>query len=276
MKKHFCTLLCVIFLAVTNIFGLGNYIARAENTVEETSEIDWESLYYDLLEEYNELLEKYEAVINASDNTVAENIENPFSEAEKGDLIEFGYYEQDGDVSNGAEVIEWRVLAIEDGKALIISEYGLDAMRYNTDVVDITWEECTLRGWLNDDFYNTAFTEEEQARIALTQLINDDNLAYSTEGGNDTDDKVFLMSVEEAKEYFADDEDRKAFATRYAQNHGAFVSDTGEIRWWLRSPGTVEIMAAYIYQDGGIISNGMSITQRNVVVRPALWINLEQ
>ena len=84
------------------------------------------------------------------------------------------------------------------------------------------------------------------------------------------------MSVEEAKEYFADDEDRKAFATRYAQNHGAFVSDTGEIRWWLRSPGTVEIMAAYIYQDGGIISNGMSITQRNVVVRPALWINLEQ
>ena len=83
------------------------------------------------------------------------------------------------------------MLAIEDGKALIISEYGLDAMRYNTDVVDITWEECTLRGWLNDDFYNTAFTEEEQARIALTQLINDDNLAYSTEGGNDTDDKVF-------------------------------------------------------------------------------------
>ena len=109
--------------------------------------------------------------------------EEPLEEVAVGDVIEFGRYEQDGDKTNGEEAIEWRVLAVEDGKALIISEYALDAKPYNTEFVAITWEGCTLRNWLNDDFYKAAFSEKEQEWITLTQVINEDNPDHNTEGG---------------------------------------------------------------------------------------------
>ena len=202
--------------------------------------------------------------------------DNPFAEANVGDLVAFGRYEQDGDTANGAEAIEWRVLAIEDGKALVISEYALDAKPYNVERVSITWEDCTLRKWLNEDFCQEAFTEDEQALIALTQVINEDNPDCETEGGSDTEDNVFLLSIAETNDYFADNESGIAFATQYAKDNGAWVSDSnGESVWWLRSPGHSSLHAACVGSLGHVITDGHLVNSTFGVVRPALFIDLE-
>ena len=89
-------------------------------------------------------------------------------------MIPFGHYEQDNNPGNGPEPIEWLVLDIQDGKALLLSKYGLEAKAYNTKFVDITWENCTLRTWLNGEFLAKAFSAEEQSAILLTEVDNSD------------------------------------------------------------------------------------------------------
>ena len=104
----------------------------------------------------------------AAETTQAQaKAQNPYVDVQVGDIIEFGSYEQDNDLSNGPEPIEWRVLEVSDGSALIVSEYALDARAYNKGWASVTWAECTLRGWLNGEFYATAFNEEEKGRIAI-------------------------------------------------------------------------------------------------------------
>lgn len=93
--------------------------------------------------------------------------------------------------------IEWLVLARDGNKALLISRYGLDAQKYNTINTGVTWEKCTLRTWLNNAFYNKAFNSAEQTAILITNVDNSKNQCYSgwsTSGGNNTQDKVFLLS----------------------------------------------------------------------------------
>lgn len=103
------------------------------------------------------------------------------SEAQVGDTVRFGSYEQDNDLNNGAEAIEWLVLDKQDGKLLLLSKDALDAKPYNEEDEDVTWETCTLRSWLNDTFYTTAFRQEEQGSIATTKVKNEDNPKYGTE-----------------------------------------------------------------------------------------------
>ena len=125
---------------------------------------------------------------------------NPFAGVEIGDVVSFGSYEQDADMTNGPEPVDWLVLDKKDGKVLILSKYGLDCKPYHSSGnKDVTWESCTLRTWLNHDFLNTAFTAEERTLIACTTLVNED----SPVGGSGTDDYVFLLSVDELMEYFA-------------------------------------------------------------------------
>ena len=277
MKNKPCALFCAILIALS-ISGIMSNTVFAENTSEVTSEVDWESRYYDVLEKYTELLEKYTALLSdtESQNNTSEITENPFNGVQVGDLVAFGRYEQDGDKANGEEAIEWRVLAVEDGKALIISEYALDAKPYNTEFVAITWEGCTLRSWLNDDFYQAIFSEDEQDWIVETQVINEDNPDYKTVGGNDTEDKVFLLSIAEANEYFADDEDRKVYETPCAKDNGTYVNkDISTSWWWLRSPGLNSTYAAAVDVNGWVIACGDYVFFTNGGVRPALWITLE-
>ena len=89
-----------------------------------------------------------------------------------GSIVTFGHYEQDGNVENGPEEIEWIVLDVKDGKSLLISRYALDAIPYHKEDIDITWEKCFLHTWLNDDFLQTAFTAEEQEIILETDVDN--------------------------------------------------------------------------------------------------------
>lgn len=112
-----------------------------------------------------------------------------------GDSISFGRYEQDNDPSNGAEPIEWRVLANENGLATLISVKALECKPFNAKREPVTWDACTLRTWLNEDFLNTAFTEEERAALAAVHLPAGDNPEYPTDSGKDTQDKAYLLSM---------------------------------------------------------------------------------
>ena len=211
--------------------------------------------------------------------------DEPAANVEVGSTLTFGRYEQDNDLTNGKEPIEWRVLAVEDGKALVISQYALDCQPYNETGAAATWETCTLRSWLNQEFYNAAFDPGEQASIAETAVTAEDNPDYSTEAGNDTRDHVFLLSIGEAQRYFTDDDewvsrDRACKPTAYALAKGSWVVNSSEwyngyCWWWLRSPGFMQERAAGVVSEGGINSGGgSSVLSEANSIRPALWICL--
>ena len=195
--------------------------------------------------------------------------ENIVKNAQVGDTVLFGTYEQDNDSSNGKEDIEWLVLAKEDDRILVTSKYALDCRRYNNAYESVTWESCTLRRWLNDAFLSTAFSADEQALIPTVTVSADKNPSHSTNPGNSTRDRVFLLSVPEAERYFASDAERQCTPTAYASSQGS-ISDKG--MWWLRSPGYHAGYAACVSSDGAVYGRGNGVYDDHSVVRPALWI----
>ena len=157
---------------------------------------------------------------------------------------------------------------------------------------DVTWEICTLRAWLNDDFLNKAFDAEEQSAILITEVDNSDAQGYSgwiTSGGNNTKDKIFLLSYAEANRYldakYWDNDDGNNTKSRIAPTedaieNGAWFDDkfqTADGRpsgwWWLRSPGESQDYAAFVTGFGSLYCD--SVIDSSEVVRPAFWLNLE-
>ena len=228
-----------------------------------------------------------------------------FSGITVGDVVYFGVYEQDDNPDNGPEEIEWEVLDIRDGKALLLSKYTLDCQPYSSYLDKGTWEECSLREWLNDEFLNSAFSPAEQGIINITELKNEDNPIYQTSGGADTEDQVFLLSLQDVENYFGfsvseewvpheeligrmtercrhlmlslgaeyQEEDPEEFEAEYTEEvEGEYGRNA--IFWWLRSPGQ-EAAAACIYFDGAIRAEGMKSDFSFITIRPAMWIDIE-
>ena len=247
---------------------------------------------------YNEaisLLEKGD-IINAYESLIALNGYNDSAEkaeeifgkykiekmktASVGDIVYFGAYEQDNNIANGKEEIEWLVLAKEKDRVLLISKYALDCQQYNTSYTGVTLEPCSLRKWLNGTFINAAFSNEEQNRIISSTVTADENPSYSTSPGNNTTDKVFLLSIPEVNQYFSSNEARKCAPTDYAIAQGAVTSGgytTGgraTCSWWLRSPGYGSDYAASVIYGGSVYNLGIGVNNSSVAVRPALWIDL--
>lgn len=198
------------------------------------------------------------------------------AKANPGDTVFFGAYEQDNNTSNGKEDVEWLVLEVKDGKALVVSKYALDCKQYNTSNTDVTWETCTLRKWLNNDFINAAFSSYEKAMIPTVTVSADENPDYSTNPGNATQDQVFLLSITEANKYFGSDSARQCKPTDYAVANGSRESHSGNLCWWwLRSPGSTQDSAAYVYSSGGVIESGNDVDYNDGAVRPAMWISIK-
>lgn len=194
-----------------------------------------------------------------------------------GTCVFFGSYEQDNNLSNGQEELEWLVLDVQDGKALVISKYGLDCIPYHSSNEDITWEDCSLRGWLNNEFLNTAFSETDRVAIPTVTVSASVNAQYQTDPGNETQDQVFVLSVEEAKAYFYSDEARRCKPTKYAIARGTYVNGTNQdCSWWLRSPGKAQNRIIDVWAGGGISDVGDYVdgVNSNNAVRPAMWIDL--
>ena len=225
---------------------------------------------------------------------------------EVGDIITFGQYEQDGNYDNGVEDIEWVILSIDEEKVLVVSKYALDCQPYNTERSDVTtWETCSLRAWLNNDFLNAAFSEKEQESIPEVTIANENNSYYGTEGGNETMDRVFCLSVNEVKDYygytvynetnqFGFGQDMMVEPTQYTADKGATtyaiteelysdyledkgysseVIDRNTAKWWLRTPG-FSGGACYIGNDGFFGAfHYYNSSNSQIAVRPALFLS---
>ena len=209
--------------------------------------------------------------------------------------IYFGTYQQS---SNSGDPIKWRVLSNANGELFLLSDQNLDVFLYHVDKEDVTWEKSTMRSWLNgygaeentggnsgndytdDNFIDTAFSDKERGVIANTNVVNKDNLEYGTEGGNQTTDKIFLLSIDEANNsnYFADDNSRKGTNTAYVAGGGkigGYVNGVGVANhWWLRSPGYSAYYAAQVNNNGGVWTYGEQVHYKYTAVRPAFNLNL--
>ena len=232
--------------------------------------------------------------------------------AEKGittwDCIWFGNYWQedtngDGKVDKNDKKtpIKWRVLSVEGDDAFLMADKNLDCQRYNDTDTDVTWETCTMRSWLNgygaesnrdgkdysgNNFLNNAFSVEEQSAIKTTNVVNHDNPEYGTEGGNDTTDKVYLLSLDEVKNLsYGFGSHNSTSATRVAVNT-AYTAGGGEVdgcmssagkagAWWLRSSGYDSDYASCVDDDGFVCADGYYVDNSDDGVRPALHLNLK-
>ena len=170
------------------------------------------------------------------------------------------------------EPIKWRVLQSENGEAFLLSDVILDKQFYNENDKYVTWEKSSLRAWLNKKFIKRAFIDEEREKINITEIVNQDNPVYGTEGGNNTFDKIFLLSLSEVSEQqdgekygFLDDEIRTCGKSDF--------SKTGSW-WWLRSPGYDSGYAAGVYDYGWVYRYGHDVGSSDDGVRPALHLNL--
>ncbi|MBR5382693.1 MAG: hypothetical protein IK133_02630 [Clostridia bacterium] len=231
------------------------------------------------------------------------------AEVQVGDYLVFGHYDQDNNKRNPAEPVEWQVLDVKDGKAMIISRHGLEVCQYDRLFYYPTWEKSQVRRWLNSTFLNKIFTAEEQACVEITHLVTLDNslwVDYRKATGRDyeevndvceTDDMLFLLSTEEVlqlcglstiQEQLDSAEAKemmKATPTRHAEYAGAFVyhgsvdefklDGVGCCWWMLRSPGHLRNHLAYVGTGGNLNSYFYTDVHRlDVCIRPVCWVNL--
>lgn len=191
-----------------------------------------------------------------------------------GDYIKFGTYEQDNNEENGTEEIEWLVLDIQDGKALVISKHSLFYWRYYRTMTYVTWERSDVRERLNSVFSESAFNTAESMMILTTTVSADANPNYNTSPGAETQDKVFLLSIVEANKYFHSDSERICTPTEYAKK---WIEDNHTYGyyhfWWLRSSGKWQDDATYVNTSGSINTEGNNMGYP-AAVRPAMWIDL--
>lgn len=196
------------------------------------------------------------------------------------DCIYFGNYYQSN--SSTKEPIKWRVLSVNGNDAFLLADQNLDAKPYNEEYTDVTWSTCTLRTWLNGTFLNTAFISAEQTAIKNTTVVNEDNPYYGTEGGVNTTDKVYLLSIAEASntaygfngEFRTNSETRVAMNTAYVAGKDVMNAVGKADYWWLRSPGHDSNDASYVSDYGYGYDNGDGVSYDDDTVRPALHLNL--
>lgn len=176
-----------------------------------------------------------------------------------GDEVTFGSFVQSG---KKAAPIEWIVLDSWGGKVLLLSKYALDCRSYHKKEAAVTWHTSDLYDWLNNDFYQQAFDEDEKLFMEETD-----------DSPNDIPERVFLLSLEEVNRYFSKDEDRICQATDYAVSRNAYVNaSTGGSWWWLRTGGGNDREALSVYSDGRVDTQGDRVNGERGVVRPAIWV----
>ena len=194
--------------------------------------------------------------------TEAVTEENTFSDVSEGDEIQFGSY-------------SWLVLRKQDDKILVTTSGIIEKRGYNDSDENTSWEKCSLREYLNGDFYNS-FSDDEKEMICLTDVENDDNPKHKTDGGSSTSDNVFILSFAETEKYFGSE----------AYDSEKYDTSLPEQWVWLRNPGLNANTAMGVYvpsleftEDKSIDKNYLNyygcLTDFEVGIRPAMWISIE-
>lgn len=186
---------------------------------------------------------------------------------EKGDIFTFGFY---------YEEIEWLVLAVNGTKILAITKKCIDSMPVNTKFVNTSWEDCKIRKWLNGVFFDKVFCEEEKQMIVLSKIENPENKIYGTPGGNGTEDRIFLLSMEEAEKYFSSDEERISGAIDFAVQNEIRTDNKGNAAWWLRTPGFNAKRFVTVSNTGYFYEIGSYVDFSERGIRPAMWIDFSK
>lgn len=218
------------------------------------------------------------------------------SDISLGDYLVFGTYEQDNDLSNGPEDIEWLVISdpkyADDIDIMVISRYVLDCQPYHSTETSVTWETCTLRSWLNNEFLNTAFSAEEQEIIINSEQTANPNFDYPrTNQGNNTYDKVFLLhtldlTVGAFSEFY---DEILGIPTNYALSKGLETDSREKLNgkyaceWWLRTAGisgdhVATVNGREVSSHGPRVNVGAYYldSTKGLGVRPALVIKIEK
>ena len=194
--------------------------------------------------------------------------------AQTGDIVFFGTYEQDNDLSNGGEPIGWHVLDKQNDHLLLFSCYALDCVQFNTADAFATWDHCTLLEWLNDTFFDTAFSGAEKTLVLPSEVDVDFNPYFDTDPGGKTTEKVFIMSISETYKYLGTEEIRQCKPTAYTVARGVRVDNTGRCMWWLRTPGYDASAATRMLTDGSINFCGYRVHSDFNAVRPCIRVSL--
>ena len=173
-----------------------------------------------------------------------------------GDIVTMGAWPQGAD-QEAREPLAWRVLEVRDGAALLLCDRAIAYQMYHEAFKPVTWHSCTLRRWMNGEFLDACFTEEEKARIVPTDTAKD------------TQDSVFCLSRDEVEDLLPD---RLAQPTEHANLYGTYIR-CEYARWWLRSRGNTPLMALVVGDNSVIFSLGVAL--KSVAVRPAIRVKAE-
>ena len=260
-----------IYLA-KNVIGPALRYAKAERA-EEAGDLAEAIDRFSLMWDYKDARER------AADLAFSQQPDDSFRTmiqgAELGDIVVFGRWEQDGNPDNGPEPIRWILLGEDQGRVLLWSEAILDQQPFHNAYCDVTWAECSLRTWLNETFYRTAFTPAEQLLIPLTDVETVGNSASNTRGGENTQDHVYILSFNEllAFAYFNPKlESIYAYPTAYAISQGAEYHDSWQTSpWWIRTPGIRQSCAAYCDMAGRPLYSGV-VNHEGYGIRPIVWV----
>ncbi len=264
-----------------------NLITKTEKTMQD----EWSKVYWDDGDFDDDDDDEDDESDPAIDIPVSKVVD--ISEAKKGDAVILGSYEQDGDPDNGSEPIEWIVLSRTDDELFVLSRYVIAEDQYNKEqVVGLSWEESSLRKWLNNDFYNAAFTKQEKKKIKTVTLTNSLVDTYkqkiSKKKQNSTEDKIFLLSFEDVlnPEYgFSSEKGYDGFrmgipskSLSLLHNNLTTASGVETVRWWLRSLDVDYQLCGFVVNWYGAFGDGVSNYEdvdEHWGVRPAMVIKLK-
>lgn len=201
---------------------------------------------------------------------------NDFKEIRVRDVVKIGQYEQDANLGNGPEEIEWIVLEINNGKALLLSKYCLESVIFYPQRVPMYWGISDLRKWMNGEFFQSVFSNEEKSQI-VKSIIKNDNPHGMKGAGLDTEDNIFLLSKDEVLKYFPTMDDRIAYPTEYTKTKDITLDPVRKsCRWWTRTTGARKMDMWGIRLDGRMTAYGMQdVDWPGNTMRPAIWIMLD-
>lgn len=263
MKKRFQFMIVAGALCLA-CFGCGKKEAVNDTAVQDVTEV-----VETTTEATTEVIIEATTEVTTEATTEEMSQESDTGNVKVGDKVTLGRYEQDNDFDNESEPLVWRVLAIEDGAAIMITDEGIDCQKFHEFFNEtIEWENSDIRYWLNMNFFNSAFSEEE------AQMIVDNSMG----------DRVSMLTAEEASAYFSSDNDRICHITTYAAFLGAGQTDGEESEflpeyssWWLRSPGFMGGWVAYVTSSGTVVTDqGDPANFANNAVRPVIRMKVSQ